>query len=358
MWVLTLMLSMSVVGTSTSAKERVIFDSDSAFFNDDGAALAMLLCHPRAVDVVGVTLVSGNVWLEQGAAYTLHLLDMLERPDIPVLLGEALPLSNTAAWVKIQGENWGLGYVGAFSHPRPRSRSDLHPPYGGVFSSRRPLREHAADYLIEQVRRAPGELTVFAAGPHTNLARALERDSGFAKNARRLVMMGGALEVPGNTSASAELNLWFDPEAARRVFAAEWREIVVFPLDVTNTIRLTEKRLARIARSVTPLSRILVEDLGRYPGLLKEKQEKEWSYVWDVLVAAYLIDPTLVTRSETVFLDVDTNRGPNYGALVASSAYRGAKTRPVTAVFEVDVERFFERFEKTFATPCGAALAK
>ncbi|MEM6533353.1 MAG: nucleoside hydrolase [Myxococcota bacterium] len=89
--VLAFMLAVSVVGADRPAKERVIFDSDSAFFNDDGAALAMLLCHPKAVDVVGVTLVSGNVWLEQGAAYTLHLLDMLERSDIPVLLGEALP---------------------------------------------------------------------------------------------------------------------------------------------------------------------------------------------------------------------------------------------------------------------------
>lgn len=216
-----LLVALSVGGSLFGAREKVILDTDSGFFGDDGAALVMLLRSPEKVRILGVTLLSGNVWSRQGTEYMFHTLWITGHSDVPVYLGANLPLKHTPAMFKQEGP---LAFTGAFGDPPDK----LLPPYGGTFSRRKADGENAVDFIIHSVERDPGQVTILAIGPMTNVALALRKRPGIAGKIKRLVFMGGNLHVPGNASKNAEFNFWFDPEAADEVLRSAIPEKVMF----------------------------------------------------------------------------------------------------------------------------------
>jgi inosine-uridine nucleoside N-ribohydrolase len=314
----------------------VVFDTDSGAFGDDGAALVMMLRSPEQVTVSGVTVVPGNVWVPQGVEYMLHILDLLKRPQIPVYAGAERPLVNTAAMAREFGRRWGLTYTGAFGE----NPTEVRPAPLGRLTGRKARPENAVDFLIAEIERHPGEITVLAIGPMTNIALALRMRPSIESKIKRIVFMGGNVNVAGNASADAEFNFWFDPEAAQIVLRSRISEKVMFGLDVCNTVPMHKAEFDQIANAHTPITDLFREDLGnRYPGFLKKPDAT--AYFWDSLAAAYVIDPAILSKSETRPLDVIKTENKWYGATLPLNRRAVPDATPVIMATGVDFPRFW-----------------
>ena len=327
---------LAVLGSTVLlAQEKVIFDTDSGFFGDDGAALVMLLRSPEKVRVLGVTVVSGNVWSQQGAEYMFYTLKITGHSDVPVYLGANLPLKHAPSMFQQEGP---LAFTGAFGDPPDK----LNPPFGGCFTGRRVESESAIDFIIRTVERDPGQVTILAIGPMTNVALALRKRPAIAAKINRLVFMGGNLHVPGNASKSAEFNFWFDPEAAGEVLRSAIREKVMFGLDICNHAPIRKPQFDELIAVKTPVTALISEDMGnRYPGFFKHP--KATTYIWDSLAAGWLLDEGFVTKRETQHLDVDTTLGKTYEK---SRVSKDTSSTPVQVMLNLDFPRFFAMYKK------------
>lgn len=314
--------------------ERVILDTDSGPFNDDGAALVMAARSPERITLDAVTLVPGNAWVGEGAGYTSKILKLLGKTQIPLLPGAQAPLVNSAAMAQVAAKKWPpVEYTGAFARPVPPLPRDQE----GVVKS-------AVDYLIEAVDRNPGQVTVLALGPMTNLAIAIRMRPDIQAKIRRLVFMGGNLHVPGNSSKAAEFNFWFDPDAARIVLRSSIAKKQMFALDICNQALLTRARFDQIVAIKTPITELYREDYGtRYPAFYQHPDAT--GYLWDELAAGYLIDPAIVTKSEPNYLDVETTFGADYGAVVPLDRALAPDATPVEVMLKLDAARAFNLYK-------------
>jgi len=305
--------------TVTALNAQIILDTDSGFFGDDGVALTMLLQSPRRADLLGITVVSGNVWSREGAGFMSRTAKLMGAPALPVLVGSEAPLVHTAGMRKNEAN---IGFAGAFDLPL----NTTEPPRGGV------------EFLTRSIEAAPGRVTILAIGPLTNLAIALRLRPDLAGKIAGLVMMGGNVHVGGNASPAAEFNFWFDPEAAQIVLRSEIPNKVLFALDVCNKFHFKKDLFDQVVAVRTPITELYREDFGsRYPGFLKDPAAQ--GSFWDELAAAYLIDPKLVKQTESLWLDVDTTFGPNYGAVTQLDRALAPAATPVKVVLDMDFER-------------------
>src|SRR5450755_2361640 len=267
-----------LTGLWGAGKDTVLLDTDSGLFGDDGAALVMLLRSPSQVTVQGITLVPGNVWPAQGAEYMFHILDLLKRPQLAVYTGADMPLLHTAPMAREAERRWGaLAFTGAFAD----DPAAVKPAPGARLTGRKAHRD-AVQFLISEIERHPGEVTILAIGPMTNIALALRLHPEIETKIKRIVFMGGNVQVAGNASASAEFNFWFDPEAARIVLRSRIPQKVMFGLDICNTAVLKKTEFDQIVAVHTPITDLYREDLGnRYPAFLKHPDAS--AYMWDSL---------------------------------------------------------------------------
>ncbi len=336
--------AITICGAMAAAQEKVIVDTDSGFFGDDGAALVMLLRSPEKVRVVGVTVVSGNVWSRQGAEYMFDIMQAAGHPSVPLYLGANLPLTRTKASTDEEARRWGpLEFTGAFGRPPDQ----LLPPFGGKFTGRKPEAEGAVDFIIRTVEADPGQVTILEIGPMTNVALALRKRPGLAEKIKRLVFMGGNLYVPGNASQAAEFNFWFDPEAANEVLRSAIPEKVMFGLDICNHAPLGRKEFDQLIAVKTPVTERIAEDFGnRYPGFLKKPNAS--AYIWDALAAAWLLDTSFVTRREEQSLEVDTTFGKSYGKVRAATSMDqpDPAPAPVQVMLDLDFPRLFALYKR------------
>jgi inosine-uridine nucleoside N-ribohydrolase len=326
--------------------ELVIVDTDSGLFGDDGAALVMLLRSPAQTAVHGITVTPGNVWPAQGAECVFHILDLVKRPQVPLLIGAERPLMNSAAMARESERRWGtLEYTGAFT----QDPAMVKPAPGAQLTNRRP-RRGAVEFLITEIERHSGELTILAIGPMTNIALALRLKPEIETEIKQIVFMGGNIRVAGNASSAAEFNFWFDPEAARIVLRSRIPNKVMFGLDICNLAVLRKAEFDQIASAHTPITDLFRDDLGnRYPGFLKHPEAT--SHMWDSLAAAYLIDPGFVTKSETRYLDVQTAWGQFYGATVPLDRHLAPDATPVTVMLDLDFNRVFGLYKDRLTRP-------
>jgi len=323
-------------GLWAAGHEIVVIDTDSGLFGDDGAAVVMLLRSPSQITVEGITLVPGNVWPLQGAEYMFHILELLKRPQVHIYSGAEIPLLHTAAMAREFERRWGaLAFNGAFAEDRTVVKSAP----GAKLTGRKPRRD-AVQFLISEIENHPGEVTVLAIGPMTNIAMALRMKPEIENKIKRIVFMGGNIRVAGNASAAAEFNFWFDPEAARIVLRSHIPKKVMFGLDICNLAPLRKAEFDQIVAAHTPITELFREDLGnRYPGFLKDA--KAIGYMWDSLAAAYLIEPDFVTRSEIRYLDVQTAWGQFYGSTVPLDRKVAPTATPVDAMLDLNFSRVF-----------------
>ena len=307
------------------APGQVLLDTDSGFFGDDGVALTMLVRNPRAVDLRAVTVVPGNVWTHSGAGFMRRTLKLLSASQIPVHVGAQQPLVHTAAMAKKEAP---IAFAGAL---------DVAPEAYGPST--------AIDAMVKAIENRPGAFTILAIGPLTNVALLLRQRPDLETKIRAIVIMGGAVHVGGNASKSAEFNFWFDPEAARIVLRSAIPKKVLFALDVCNKVQVKLEHFEKVVAVKTPITDLYREDFGsRYPGFLKDPKAE--GSLWDELAAAYVIDPSLVTKSESLWLDVEATFGPRYGAVDPLDRSLAPDATPVQVVLNMNFARVFEIYTK------------
>ncbi len=333
-------------------RHKVIIDADMGQLNDDAMVLFML-ANSDNIDILGLTIVAGNTWVEEGTAYGLRQLEVIGRTDIPVLMGANVPLmgsrqSSLSAEETLYGN---VEYMGAYSRPKPYSYLEIgREPYGG-YPQVKPSSENAVDFIVRQVLENPNEVTLFVIGPTTNIALAVRKNPEIVPLIKSVYYMGGAIDIPGNTSPAAEFNWWFDPESAKICLRTPFNEQIVVPNDIAERVYFTKAQHDRIlAAPETPLTR-MYRDLreARYAANPDRR-----SYVWDAITAAAYLRPEIVTRMEERYIDIDTNMGPNYGRSIGYHEARRrsfaqpenfpAGTQRVKIVFDIDREAFWNLY--------------
>ena len=188
-----LALLMLVSAASGQTRRKVIINQDcSGPGGSNMQTLATLIQSPQ-VEVLGVTVVSGDQWRDEEVAHTLRLLEIMGRTDIPVVSGAAFPLLRTRAESQLWQQKYGkVAYAGAWDE-RWWHESSVVPPLPEGQPTTKPADDDAAHFLIRMVRKYPHEVTIYEGGPMTNLALAISLDSQFPELARELVFMGGSL---------------------------------------------------------------------------------------------------------------------------------------------------------------------
>jgi inosine-uridine nucleoside N-ribohydrolase len=313
----------------------------------------LLLIQSPQVDVLGITVVTGNAWRDEEVAHTLRLLEIIGRTDIPVFAGAAFPLVRTPEEARLWQERYGkVGFAGAWDS-RWWHEPFVIPTLPEGAPTTKPAAEDAAHFLVRMVRKYPHEVTIYEGGPMTNLAVAMAIDPQFPELAQELVFMGGSFHpVTDNpefaNSPRHEFNFWLDPEAADKVLHANWKKITCTSVDISIKTKLTPDMIAEIATAKTPLAQYVV----RYfqPGLGSD-------YMWDELAAAAWLDPSIITKRETLYMAVDTEHGANYGNTLSWSEKHkpGLPVRQVEVLVDVDNARFDRMFVDLMRAPIQTA---
>ena len=204
-------------GLHAQTKEKVILDTDMVEIFDDGIAMMMLQIAPN-VDLLGVTTVVGNSWVADGTAWAIRQLEALKATHVPVAMGVTRPLrANRHERMPLERQLYGIGHdtwAGSFGYPEPASWKEFYRKQYGVEPSFAPIDQHAVDFIIEQVKKYPGEVTIAAIGTCTNLAVAIRKAPEIVPLVKRIIYMGGSFFRQGNVTPAAEFNWWADPEAA------------------------------------------------------------------------------------------------------------------------------------------------
>ncbi|HZS93874.1 MAG TPA: nucleoside hydrolase [Chloroflexota bacterium] len=281
---------------------KVILDVDTGI--DDALALLLALASPE-LDFLGITCVAGNVTIDQVTRNTLNVVEIAGR-DVPVAVGARKPLMNRLRTATLfHGAN-GLANI---TLPAPALR---------------PIDEPAPAFLTRMVREQPGEITVVAVGPLTNIALAIIADAGFAANLAGLIVMGGTVGQPGNTSGGTEANFSNDPEAARGVVESGVPLILV-DLGATTQVTLPMSRLEPAAeRQLSPVGDLALK-LLQYYGPMYVSIGYPGPVLHDPLAVGLAAVPDLATYPE-VYLEVET-AGRERGASIGSFS-------PVTGIIK------------------------
>lgn len=337
-----LILSLAATAAARAQPHKVIFDTDFGLPPlDDGLALILALNSPE-LEILGITTVAGNFSVERATADCLRMLEIAEREEIPVFTGADMPLMHEPSDYarRVYGEWWS-------DEPPP-------PPSGG-FATKRPEQISATEYMVRTVLDAPGEVTIVAIGPLTNVAMAIRQHPRFASSVKQMVIMGGAIaRLPdghGNVTPNAEFNFWVDPEAARIVLRSgipTW----LSPLNVSRQTALTRTGYEAMVEIDTPITRLIKQRLGpRY-----EQNPDRRDLMYDQVAVASLIDPTLVTMRE-LFVDVDVHDGINYGVSVGGAEpWPGAEgAQQVQVQYDLDWDRFIQLFVERVTRPMAAS---
>lgn len=256
-------------------RQRIVIDTDPGV--DDAMAIIFALAHP-ALEVVGITTVHGNVDLGRTTRNALGLVE-LAGLDIPVAAGADRALNRPP--FDRAGHVHGVEGLGNVPPMRP---------------GRRPDPRSAATFLCETVARAPGTVTICAIGPLTNLALALEHDPAIAERAAGVVLMGGAVDVGGNVTAQSEFNVWADPEAADRVFAAPWT-VTQVGLDITMQVLLSRHEVETIAAAAPRLGGFVKAISAHYLDFHRNHRGIDGCPMHDPSAIITLTDPDLFRRT-------------------------------------------------------------
>ena len=288
--VLSLLAATCQYAVMTSAPETrpVIIDTDAG--SDDFMALAFLLSSP-AVHIEAITVGPGLAHADAGARNMLRFLRHVGRDDIPVHIGRAAPLAGGRAFP----DAW-------------RDQSDNLPGVELPEPARSPEREGAVDFLARRLMQAERPVTVLALGGLTNIAEAFSATDGAHPALQQLVIMGGALHVPGNLAevgeaenTTAEWNFYVDAEAARQVFESG-APIRLIPLDATNSVPVDRSYIDALDDAVSPAARTVAQLLE----MAGDFMDAGHYYAWDPLAAVAIVDPDVVaTRAAHIRIVVE-----------------------------------------------------
>ena len=341
-------------------KRKVIVDQDARGpATTDQQSILVFIQSPQT-EVLGITVVSGDQWRDEEVAHTLRLLELIGRTDIPVVPGAVFPLINSKdmieRWETLYGKvnyqgawnNWRVGdYRGAWNTGKYHDPFVV-PPLPEGNPTTKPAEEDAAHFIARMVHKYPHEVTIYAAGPLTDLAQAISIDPQVPELAQQLVVMGGSItpDVPlaWATTNRREFNFWWDPEATHITLCAPWKKITVTTVDISVKTRLTKAMIEQIAKANTPTAQYI----GKY---------SDEEYMWDELAAAAWLDPSIITKEEELFMDIDISHGAGYGnTLVWEPGSQPGLGEQLTHVqIDLNLEKFYTMFADLMTRPTPMA---
>jgi purine nucleosidase len=372
-WLALVLLASSVAATPVLAQDepaegasKVILDTDMVELFDDGMAMLLLDRAPN-IDLLGVTVVAGNTPMATGVATGAYQLEAIGS-DVPIYEGSRLGIrfwrgSNPDALAAEEAISPVVSWPGylkptMYNHVEGLAADPLAdwedvyqqlygaaPTYPHVYGPGNPDPagiDEAVEFLVETVNANPGEVTIVAIGPLTNIARAIMQDPTFSSKVNQMVYMGGSFYLPGNSSAAAEFNWWADPDAAKIAVRSQWGD----PASETWQLYGNQVIAGLEANENTggmpeDLYRQMVDNT--FPGiqelfLAREEGMREGGAtvfgpdnIWDLFAAAWVIDPNIVLswndapRPEDgtpqpmsgTYIDVNAETGIDYGRATA-----------------------------------------
>lgn len=302
---------------------KVILDVDTG--TDDAVALMTAALSPD-LELVGATSVNGNTTIDYTTENTLRVFDFIGLPQVPVHRGMDRPLVRTdvkrGMAERIHGDMLDL--------PPVSNGATLQPG-------------HAVDWLIETYLASDGDIVLCPVGPLTNIAMAIQREPRIAELIPEIVIMGGAHDH-GNITASAEFNIWLDPEAARIVVNCG-RPIRMVPLDATHQALVSTEDAARLRALGTPAgeaaARFVLQRIDGYDATqpMPRRGDALAAPVHDALAVCAIIDPSILT-TELIPVDVETHAELSIGRTVCDRRFRSGKPANVHFAMDADEPKF------------------
>ena len=353
---------LGCAGAQAQTRRKVILDQDARGpATTDQQSMLMVLQSPE-IETLGITIVSGDQWRDEEVAHTLRMLELTGHTGVKVYPGAVFPLINSKEEIKRWEKLYGVvTYQGAWNEHKIHSATvstRTGPWNSGVYHepfvvpdplpegnpTLKPETEDAAHFLIRMVHQYPHEVTIYAGGPLTNLAQAISLDPKFAELAQELVVMGGSIApvVPMSWAQAnrREFNFWWDPEAVHIALRAPWQKITVTTVDISVKTRMTQAMIDQIVKAGTPAA--------QYVGKWADEE-----YLWDELAAAAWMDPSIITKEESVYMDIDISHTAGYGNTLVWVAGNqpGMGERLVHVQTELNLEKFNKRVIDLLSRP-------
>ncbi|MBF8290413.1 MAG: nuc hydro protein [Chloroflexi bacterium] len=299
---------------------KVILDVDTG--TDDAVALMVAALSPD-LELVGATTVNGNTAVHNCTENTLRVFDWIGLPEIPVHQGMSRPLAREQM---------------TQLNPASRIHGDLLDLPQATKARVQP--GHAVDWLIETLLASSGDITLVPVGPLTNIATAIQKEPRILERIPEIVIMGGA-HHHGNSTASAEFNIWLDPEAARIVVNCG-RPIRMIPLDATHQALVSLDDCSALRNLGTPAAeaaaRFVEKRIDGYDAT-QPMHRPNAAPVHDALAVCAIIDPTIVTTHH-IPVDVETNAELSVGRTVCDFRFRSGRPANVHFAMDADEPKF------------------
>lgn len=308
-----------------AAPRRIILDTDPGI--DDALAILLAVASPE-VELAAVTVTGGNCPLAQGARNAAAVLD-LAGAEVQVLPGVALPLIRPPFTAPETHGDHGLGNA-HLPEPVPR--------YG----------EHAVDYLVREIMSTAEPATLVAVAPLTNVAIALRREPGIVGRVSEVILMGGAVDVPGNTTPLAEFNVYVDPHAAHIVLHSGL-PITLLPWDITSKVMLLQEHVDALLRIPSPVSRFIADATSFYIDFHRDYFGYAGCSINDPCAVALVFRPDLATY-EPIFVEVEIASETSMGKTITDPHKVWGRPPNVRLVRSFDAEAFLGLFLERMRT--------
>ncbi|MEM7258806.1 MAG: nucleoside hydrolase [Pseudomonadota bacterium] len=310
--------------------KRIILDCDPG--HDDAVAILLAMASPAEIELLGLTVVGGNVPLHSTVLNARKLVTLANRQD-RVFAGCPRPMMRDIVTAEHVHGDTGLDSGSG----QPLGEPDV------------PVEDqHAVNFIIDTIRAEPEQtITLVATGPLTNVAVAFAMAPDIVPRLQELVIMGGAGFEPGNITPAAEFNVYVDPQAARAVFDSG-AKLTMFGLDITHQMLITPPRLKAIAQRGGRVCTVVADLLDFFNRYDISKYGWEGAPLHDPCTIAYLIEPAIFDL-KPMHVEVDTHDGPSLGRTVTD--WWGVTDEPRNAVVAThgDADRFFELITQRLA---------
>ena len=319
--------NINVAVQRNNMPKHIIIDTDPGI--DDSLAILLALASPEVV-LDGISTIHGNASTAQVTTNALSVLELAKASHIPVYKGCELPLVQPSLLAPETHGEQGIGYA-KLSAPQTK-----------------PQVQKGSDFLIQKIMSSPGEITLVAIGPLTNIALAIRQEPRIVENVKEVFIMGGAIRHEGNTTALAEFNTYVDPHAAHIVFHSGM-PITLTPLDVTYQCIFLPEDLNRLLKINSPITKFIAGATRFYMEFHDEYQRIDGCVINDPMTLALTFMPEICDYEE-LYVDVDISTGVGLGNTFADF-YNYEKKAPNMKVAlsvrpRVFMELFLERMEK------------